>query len=133
MSSREVKSTGVKFRVVIFPSTVMAKVALTNGRAVRAGGRSFRPGFAFLVFTKKTSNIEHRTSNTEVSEFGVQCAALRVRCLPQSLRLRDFMFRGCDFTPHLPNLDAFRDAAGFVEEVNDTPGSAADHDYEESE
>src|SRR6266849_2229298 len=32
LSSREVKSTGAKSRVVIFPSTVMAKVALTNGR-----------------------------------------------------------------------------------------------------
>jgi hypothetical protein len=33
LSSREVKSTGVKSRVVIFPSTVIAKVALTNGRS----------------------------------------------------------------------------------------------------
>jgi hypothetical protein len=32
LSSREVKSTGEKARVVIFPSTVMAKVAATNGR-----------------------------------------------------------------------------------------------------
>jgi len=33
LSSREVKSTGEKFRVVIFPSTVMAKVTTTNGRS----------------------------------------------------------------------------------------------------
>jgi hypothetical protein len=32
LSSREVKSTGVKFRVVTLPSTVMANVATTNGR-----------------------------------------------------------------------------------------------------
>src|SRR5260370_39533619 len=32
LSSREVKSTGEKLRVVILASTVMAKVALTNGR-----------------------------------------------------------------------------------------------------
>ena len=32
LSSREVKSTGERLRVVILPSTVMAKVALTNGR-----------------------------------------------------------------------------------------------------
>src|SRR5450432_919510 len=36
LSSREVKSTGVKFRVVILPSTVMAKVAARKGRG---GGR----------------------------------------------------------------------------------------------
>src|SRR4029077_5890408 len=35
LSSREVKSTGPKFRVVILPSTVMANVALTNGREMR--------------------------------------------------------------------------------------------------
>src|SRR5205085_9958141 len=41
LSSREVKSTGVKSRMVIFPSTVMANVALTNGRIsfFRDGGR----------------------------------------------------------------------------------------------
>src|SRR3984893_7400220 len=33
LSSSEVKSTGVKSRVVIFPSTVIANVALTNGYA----------------------------------------------------------------------------------------------------
>jgi hypothetical protein len=32
-----VKSTGEKVRVVIFPSTVMAKVAMTNGRLRGAG------------------------------------------------------------------------------------------------
>jgi len=32
LSSREVKSTGAKFFVVTLPSTVMAKVATTNGR-----------------------------------------------------------------------------------------------------
>src|SRR5215468_9815355 len=32
LSSREVKSTGENARVVIFPSTVMAKVAATKGR-----------------------------------------------------------------------------------------------------
>ncbi len=35
LSSREVKSTGEYSRVVILPSTVMAKVAATNGRDVR--------------------------------------------------------------------------------------------------
>src|ERR1700730_4744385 len=33
LSSREVKSTGENVRVVILPSTVMAKVAMTKGRA----------------------------------------------------------------------------------------------------
>ena len=33
LSSREVKSTGANFRVVIFPSTVIANVAKTNGRS----------------------------------------------------------------------------------------------------
>src|SRR5436190_12437314 len=32
LSSREVKSTGPKFFVVTLPSTLMAKVAVTNGR-----------------------------------------------------------------------------------------------------
>src|SRR5437660_4484778 len=34
LSSREVKSTGVKFFVVIFPSTVIAKVTATKGRGM---------------------------------------------------------------------------------------------------
>jgi hypothetical protein len=35
LSSREVKSTGEKFRVVILPSTVIAKVTATNGREMQ--------------------------------------------------------------------------------------------------
>src|SRR6266550_4532194 len=35
LSVREVKSTGQKVRDVIFPSTVMANVAITNGRCRR--------------------------------------------------------------------------------------------------
>src|SRR5436305_9192391 len=37
LSSREVKSTGAKFFVVTLPSTVIAKVALTNGRETWEG------------------------------------------------------------------------------------------------
>src|SRR5689334_10804521 len=48
LSSREVKSTGENVRVVIFPSAVMAKVAMTKGRLdlrredVDLGERLFR-------------------------------------------------------------------------------------------
>src|ERR1700730_2922241 len=49
LSSREVKSTGVKLRVVIFPSTVIANVALTNGRGV-----FFREMALFRDFVART-------------------------------------------------------------------------------
>src|SRR5689334_13465246 len=44
LSSRDVKSTGVKLRVVILPSSVIANVALTNGRSdFRAEDVDLRP------------------------------------------------------------------------------------------
>ncbi len=46
MSSRDVKSTGEKFLVVILPSVVIAKVTATNGRD---GFRETR-GARFLAF-----------------------------------------------------------------------------------
>src|SRR5437867_6590507 len=90
LSSREVKSTGAKSRVVIFPSTVIANVALTNGRFFCRGSR--RLPF-FLDGTLAAS--------------------------PTALfRLRDFMFRRRDFALHLAELHPLGDAARFIEEVN---------------
>jgi hypothetical protein len=58
LSSRDVKSTGEKARVVILPSKVMAKVATTNGRT------SF-------IAEKKTPNAQRPTPNAGFSELSV--------------------------------------------------------------
>src|SRR5205823_3239890 len=105
LSSREVKSTGPKSRAVIFPSTVIANVALTNGR-------------------------------TEMWERPLRRNAFcRDAEVPPTflLRLRDFMFRRGHFAFHFTQLHALGDAARFVEEVNDSARSTADHDDEKAE
>src|ERR1051326_1515721 len=51
LSSREVKSTGEKFFVVILPSTVIANVTATNGlRRLCFGGTRFRAVDFALLF-----------------------------------------------------------------------------------
>jgi len=60
LSSREVKSTGARVRVVTLPSAVMAKVATTNGRWP-------------LRFTmKKTPNPQHPMCNAQLPELSVE-------------------------------------------------------------
>src|SRR6202011_4321577 len=97
LSSREGKSTGPKPRVVIFPSTVIANVALTNGR--------------------------------EVCDLRSRDAARAARTL---LRLLDFMFHRRHFTLHFAQRHPFRDAARFVEEVNDAARRTADQNHEKA-
>src|SRR5439155_22763490 len=101
LSSGEVKSTGAKSRVVIFPSTVMAKVALTNGREMWALplGDTVRPVRA------------GRAART-------------------LLRLLDFMLHRRHFALHFAHRHAFRDAARFVAEVNNAARRAADQNHE---
>jgi len=104
LSSREVKSTGVKSRVVIFPSTVMANVALTNGRGMWEGP------------LRRDCFFAANCRDTEVP--------------PTFLfRLRDFMFRRGHFALHLAQFHPLHDTARFVEEVNNAAGEAAqNHD-----
>ena len=92
LSSRDVKSTGVKFLVVILPSTVMANVATTNGRTV-------------FFIPQKTSNAEHRTPNIETvstpARFQLTLAfRLGVESLLYSLGFANFMFKRRDFFLH---------------------------------
>src|SRR5205807_4384101 len=104
LSSREVKSTGAKSRVVIFPSTVMAKVAETKGREVWEG-----PLRRNLDFPRPIRDAE----------------------VPPTFLswLRDFMFRRGHFALHLAQLHPLHDTARFVEEVNNAAGEAAqNHD-----
>src|SRR5207302_415593 len=106
LSSREVKSTGAKSRVVIFPSTVMANVALTNGREMWEG--PLRRDLLLPDFR-----------DAEVP--------------PTFLfRLGDFMFRGRDFALHFAKLHPFHQPAWLVKEVNNAAGSAADDDDEKA-
>src|SRR6266436_1570783 len=109
LSSREVKSTGPKFRVVILPSTVMANVALTNGRA-EMWERPWRRDRARPA----------RTRDTEVPPTFL-------------LRLLDFMLHRGHFALHFAQTNTFRDPARFVEKVNDAAGSAADHNDKKPE
>src|SRR4029077_16418510 len=104
LSSREVKSTGPKFRVVILPSTVMANVALTNGRCCR--GSRWLP-----IFFDGTLPA----------------------CPTVLLRLLDFMLHRGHFALHFAQTNTFRDPARFVEKVNDAAGSAADHNDKKPE
>src|SRR2546421_569235 len=112
LSSREVKSTGAKSRVVILPSTVMAKVALTNGRADFWGKG---------VDLRDTARPVRRLDGL---------VRRRARTL---FRLRDFMLRRGHFAFHFAQAHAFRDAARFVEEVNEAARRAADHNDQKAE
>src|SRR5205807_7232734 len=104
LSSREVKSTGAKSRVVIFPSTVMAKVALTNGRE---------------MWALRLGDTAHPVR-----------AGRAARTL---LRLLDFMLHRRHFAFHFAQAHAFRDAARFVEEVNNAAWEAAQNDDEKAQ
>src|SRR3954447_14170632 len=105
LSSREVKSTGAKSRVVIFPSTVMAKVALTKGLFVWRESR-WLPDFFF----------------------GTPAASPTVL-----LRLGDFMLRSLHFALHFAQLHALGDAARFVKEINEAAGQTAYYHDEKTE
>src|SRR6266700_3586694 len=108
LSSREVKSTGEKFRVVTLPSTVIAKVAATNGRREmweRSGRRRApRPSL---------------DRETEIP--------------PALFRFADFMSQRRDFFLHLAQLHVCDHAARFVKEINNSPGQAADENNEKTE
>jgi len=106
LSSREVKSTGPNSRVVILPSTVIANVALTNGREMWEG--PLRRDLLFPDFR-----------DAEVPPTFL-------------LRLRDFMFRRGHFALHLAQFHAFRDTARFVEKVNNSARRTADQNHEKA-
>src|ERR1700730_17665878 len=82
LSSREVKSTGENVRVVILPSTVMAKVAMTKGRA------DFR--------------------DEDVGPFDWRSGQVLARLL---FRFADFMLERGDFALHLAHAHVLQFAA----------------------
>src|ERR1700726_2722196 len=92
LSSRDVKSTGVKFLVVILPSTVMAKVAATNGRRCR--GSRWLPFFFDGTLAASSTG---------------------------SLRLPDFMLQPGHFLFHIAQFDRSRGHTGAIKEVNNRP------------
>src|SRR5205807_4067475 len=101
---REVKSTGVKFFVVIFPSTVIAKVTATKGRGMWEAplrGDLDRdtevPPTFFLFFF-----------------------------------LGDFMLERGELFLHLAHFHMARFAARFVEEINNPARQTAQKDDRES-
>ncbi len=100
-------------RVVILPSTVMAKVALTNGREIR--DRMLR---------------SRCRGSRRLPDFLVGTPAASPTTL---LRLLDFMLHRRHFASHFANANTFRDAARFVEEVNDAARRAADQNHEKAE
>src|SRR4029077_9551874 len=102
-----------KFFVVILPSMVMANVATTNGRA------------DFFFISKETPNAEHRTSNIDLSEFGVGRWVLGVRCCSASFLLGKLVLDRCDFTLHDAQFHVSDGAAWLVEEVENAAGEAA--------
>lgn len=103
MSSREVKSIGEKARVVILPSTVIAKVAATRGRL--------------------------EILDPPLRRGGVLARRRGTKAAPTLFVLRDFMLQRFDFPAHFPQLHVPRLAARFVKEINDPPGSTAgEHD-----
>ena len=74
LSSREVKSTGAKFFVVTLPSTVMAKVATTNGR-LEMWARPLRRDF-FVI----TANRETKVPPTFYSASPSSCSSITTSC-----------------------------------------------------
>jgi hypothetical protein len=115
---------------VVFPSSVIANVALTKGRAPDRA-LLFRNGFLFLRIKKKTPDTQRRTPNVEpaVSAFYIGRWALSVGRLLYSLRFGDFMFRRCHLALHFAQLHALGDATWFVEEVDNPAGQTAhNHD-----
>src|SRR5205085_3955086 len=107
--SREVKSTGAKSRVVVLPSTVMAKVALTNGR-LEMWERPLRRELARPA----------RTRDAEVP--------------PTFLfRFGDLMLERGNFALHLPHPNTAFCAARLVEEIDNPAGRTADQDDEKSQ
>src|ERR1700730_8793389 len=102
LSSREVKSAGAEFGVVIFPSTVIANVALTNGRSEpdwRLAERRLRRVLLFETLAASRADL---------------------------LRLRDFMLGRCDFAFHFAEFHALGDAAWSIKEVNDAARRGGD-------
>src|SRR5688572_9578471 len=107
LSSREVKSTGEKALVVIFPSTVMAKVTATNGRF----GLPMWEGPLCPDLSRRT-----KAAPTLVLLFF----------------LGDFMLEGFVFLFHVAHPDVAGGATWFVEEINDAARQGADQDNDET-
>src|SRR5437667_343653 len=105
--SLSVKSTGVKFRVVTFPSTVMANVVKRNGR-LRMWERLLRRD-VFLVTRNGT-----------------------LGSLRYLLRFANLMFERHHFLFHLAQFHVRDYHARFVKEINERAGQAADQDDEKT-
>src|SRR5947208_6183968 len=105
LSSREVKSTGPKFFVVTLPSTVIAKVATTNGRL----------------------RLSKRPCRRECSDPEVRPTSL--------LRFTELMLQCHNFLFHFAQSDAFCRATGFVKQIHKSARKTAnknDHETERS-
>jgi len=103
-----VKSIGEKFLVVIFPSTVIAKVAATNGRR-RTRVRFGRRWTSRLDFERETE------------------------APPTLFRFADLMLQGRNFLLHFAQSHVSDYAARSVKEIDDSARNAADEDNEETE
>src|SRR5436190_21654857 len=121
LSSREVKSTGEKVRVVILPSTVMAKVAKTKGRSgcVLLGGTCFCTSPSRERGLVRLGRAEARPSE-----------ALLVR--RSLLRFGNFMLEDRHFLFHLTQFNMTLHAARFIKEVNDSPRRATGEGHEKT-
>src|SRR5437016_4918902 len=108
LSSREVKSTGEKVLVVILPSTVIANVAVTKGRR-KTRARFGRSRTRRLNFERET-----------------EAPATLFRFANLMLQRRNFFLHFAQF--HVRNY-----AAGFVKEINQSAGKAADENDQETE
>src|SRR4051794_29188420 len=113
LSSREVKSTGEKFLVVILPSTVIAKVTATNGRL---GGTCFRRSFLRRGVIAAFGRREARPS-----ERGLLFV------------LADLMLERGEFLLHLAHLHVADGPARPVKEVNDSAGQTAEQNHGETD
>src|SRR4051812_36970384 len=111
LSSREVKSTGVKFFVVILPSTVTANVTATKGRF---GGASFRTS-DFFEERRVVGRAEARPSD-DVLLF----------------LLADFMLERGEFLLHFAHLHVSDGAARPVEEIDEAARQTTEQDHSET-
>src|SRR5205085_5484539 len=112
LSSRDVKSTGEKFLVVILPSTVMAKVAATKGRF---GGTCFCTSCLLRSGIGAFGRAEARPSGDDLF-----------------FLLANFMLERGEFLFHIAHLHMANRAARPVKEVDHSTGQTAEQDHAEA-
>src|SRR5436309_5743720 len=122
LSSREVKSTGVRFRVVTLASAVMAKIATTNGR------------WCLLFVMKKRSTFNAERSIQISKRWTLSVERLKnLISSSSSFRFADLVFKSHHFLFHLAQRHARDRPTWFVKQVNDRAGKAANQNDEEAQ